>query len=155
MVKPQPYIEIRQEKPELGGGWDWGGKDVREGLLQPGMWLVGFGQGGVEPDVMGLGPSGAGLCLGTAAGCRNIFIRPQAFLLIPFARGRGLAGWRHPWLWHQARLWECLLGGASGKEPACQCRRHNRHRFDPCVWKISWRRTWQPTPVFLPRESHG
>ena len=46
-------------------------------------------------DVMGLGPSGAGLCLGTAAGCRNIFIRPQAFLLIPFARGRGLVGWRH------------------------------------------------------------
>lgn len=36
MVKPQPYIEIRQEKSELGG-WDWGGKDVREGLLQPGM----------------------------------------------------------------------------------------------------------------------
>ena len=22
-------------------------------------------------------------------------------------------------------------GGASGKEPACQCRRHKRHRFDP------------------------
>ena len=23
------------------------------------------------------------------------------------------------------------------------------------VWKISWRRKWQPTPVFLPGESHG
>ena len=22
-------------------------------------------------------------------------------------------------------------GGASGKEPACQCRRRKRHRFDP------------------------
>ena len=22
-------------------------------------------------------------------------------------------------------------------------------------WKIPWRRTWQPTPVFLPGESHG
>ena len=22
------------------------------------------------------------------------------------------------------------------KEPACQCRRHKRHRFDPWVWKI-------------------
>ena len=43
-------------------------------------------------------------------------------------------------------------GGASGKEPACQCR---RHRFDPWVGKISWRRKWQPTPVFLPGESHG
>jgi len=30
-----------------------------------------------------------------------------------------------------------------------------RHRFSLWVWKISWRRAWQPTPVFLPRESHG
>ena len=44
-------------------------------------------------------------------------------------------------------------GGASGKEPACQCRRHKRHRFDPWVRKILWRRDWQHTPVFLPRES--
>ena len=27
--------------------------------------------------------------------------------------------------------------------------------FDPWVRKIPWRRTWQPTPVFLPGESHG
>ena len=44
-------------------------------------------------------------------------------------------------------------GGTSGKEPACQCRRHKRHRFDPWVGKIPWRRAWQPTPVFLPEES--
>ena len=25
-----------------------------------------------------------------------------------------------------------------------------RHEFDPSVEKIRWRRTWQPTPVFLP-----
>ena len=46
-------------------------------------------------------------------------------------------------------------GGARGKEPACQCRRHRRCRFDPWVGKIPWRRKWQPTPVFLPRKSHG
>ena len=46
-------------------------------------------------------------------------------------------------------------GGASGKEPACQCRRHKRRRFSPWVGKIPWRRRWQPTPVFLPGESHG
>ena len=46
-------------------------------------------------------------------------------------------------------------GGTSGKEPTCQCRRHKRHRFDPWVGKIPWRRAWQPTPVFLPGESHG
>ena len=27
--------------------------------------------------------------------------------------------------------------------------------FDPWVRKISWRRAWQLTPVFLPGESHG
>ena len=27
--------------------------------------------------------------------------------------------------------------------------------FDPWVGKIPWRREWQPTPIFLPRESHG
>ena len=44
---------------------------------------------------------------------------------------------------------------ASGKEPTCQCRRHKRGRFNPWVRKIPWRRTWQPTPVVLPGESHG
>ena len=43
-------------------------------------------------------------------------------------------------------------GGASGKEPTCQCRRRG---FDSWVRKIPWRRAWQPTPVFLPGESHG
>ena len=40
----------------------------------------------------------------------------------------------------------------SGKEYTCQCR---RHRFDPWVGKIQWRRKWQPIPVFLPEELHG
>ena len=29
-----------------------------------------------------------------------------------------------------------------------------RLRFDPWIRKIPWRREWQPTPVFLPGESH-
>ena len=32
---------------------------------------------------------------------------------------------------------------------------HRRHGFNPWVGKLSWRRKWQPTPVFLPGESHG
>ena len=44
-------------------------------------------------------------------------------------------------------------GGTSGKEPTCQCKRHKGHRFNPWDGKISWRRSWQPTPVFLPGES--
>ena len=43
----------------------------------------------------------------------------------------------------------------SGKESTCQGRRLKRCRFDPWVSKISWRRKWQPTPVFLPGKSHG
>ena len=46
-------------------------------------------------------------------------------------------------------------GSASGKEPACKCRRQKRHGFEPWVRKSPWRRAWQPTPVFLPWESHG
>ena len=46
-------------------------------------------------------------------------------------------------------------GGPSGKELTCQCRRCKRHRFSPWVRKIPWRRAQQPTPVFLPGESHG
>ena len=46
-------------------------------------------------------------------------------------------------------------GGTSGKEPTCQCRRHERHRFDLWVRKIPWRRMWQPASVYSPGEPHG
>ena len=56
-------------------------------------------------------------------------------------------------------MYWCLFGGvpggASGKEPACKCKRLKRCRFDPRIGKIPWRRAWQPTPVFLPAESLG
>ena len=42
----------------------------------------------------------------------------------------------------------------SGKEFAWQCRRHKRCRFNSWDGKIPWRRGWQLTPLFLPRESH-
>ena len=40
----------------------------------------------------------------------------------------------------------------SGKEPACQCR---KHRFNPWVRKVPCRWKWQPTPLFLPVKTHG
>ena len=40
----------------------------------------------------------------------------------------------------------------SSQSICLQCRRPG---FYPCVRKIPWRRKWQPTPVFLPGESHG
>ena len=45
-----------------------------------------------------------------------------------------------------------LPWGLSGKELACECR---KHRFIPLVGKIHWRRKRQPAPVFLPEKSHG
>ena len=56
--------------------------------------------------------------------------------------------WGFTWEWD-------FPGNTSGEEPACQCRRCKRCRFDPRVGKIPWRRAWQPTPVFLSGESHG
>ena len=47
-----------------------------------------------------------------------------------------------PWWFNDKRI--CL-----------QCRRHRRLGFSPWVGEIPWRRAWQPTPVFLPGESHG
>ena len=49
----------------------------------------------------------------------------------------------------------CFPGGASDKEPACQCIRCKRYGFNPWVGKIPWIRKWQPTPVFFPGEFHG
>ena len=49
--------------------------------------------------------------------------------------------------------WECIWislppvtfpGGASDKEPACQCRRRERHEFNPWVRKVFWRMAWVP-----------
>ena len=60
-------------------------------------------------------------------------------------------------------LFKLYLGGGrgapleqwlSGKEATCQCR-SRRHMFNPWAWKISWRRKWQLTPVFLPEKSYG
>ena len=42
-----------------------------------------------------------------------------------------------------------LPGGSDGKE------QHKRPGFNPWIRKISWRREWQPTPVFLAGEFHG
>ena len=35
------------------------------------------------------------------------------------------------------------------------CQQCSRPGFNPWVGKIPWRKEWQPTPVFLPGESHG
>ena len=46
-------------------------------------------------------------------------------------------------------------GGANSKEPALANAGDVRRRFDFWVGKAPWRRSWQPTPVFSPREWTG
>ena len=51
-------------------------------------------------------------------------------------------------------IYNGLPGSASGKEPACQCRRLKKCGFSLWIGKIPWSRAWQPTLVFLPEKSH-
>ena len=49
----------------------------------------------------------------------------------------------------------CIPQWLSGKESACSTRAPGDAGSIPGWGKIPWRRAWQPTPVFLPGESHG
>ena len=62
------------------------------------------------------------------------------------------------WMDGQKEVYPLNMGfpsGASGEESTCRYRRCGRGSFDPWVGKTPWRRAWQPTPGFLPGESHG
>ena len=51
----------------------------------------------------------------------------------------------------QKRYWILALKeGHSDNQSPCQCRRHRRQGFNLWARKIPCRRTWLPTPVFLP-----
>ena len=89
-----------------------------------------------------------------------------------------MAGWHH-WLDGREFEWTPGVGDGQGglvccnswgrkdsdtterlnwtelREPACQCRKCKRRKFNPCVRKIPWRGKLQPALVFLPGEFHG
>ena len=48
-----------------------------------------------------------------------------------------------------------IFGAGNGTPLQYSCLQCGRPGFDPWVGKIPWRRSWQPTPVLLPGESHG
>ena len=74
---------------------------------------------------------------------------PQSFLSMQMVAGTG----KFEKLWLKAcGLIDQPKMMLSSKESACQCRRPG---MDPWVGKIPWKRKWQPTPAFLPGESHG
>ena len=41
------------------------------------------------------------------------------------------------------------------KNPLANAGNIKRLGLDTLIGKIPWRRVWQPTPIFLPGESHG
>ena len=53
-----------------------------------------------------------------------------------------------------SRMYIISIFSSSDKNPTCQCRRCKRGGRDPWVGEIPWRKKRQPTPVFLPEESH-
>ena len=50
---------------------------------------------------------------------------------------------------------EWFPGGTSGKELPANAGDVRDAGSIPGLGKIPWRRAWQPSPVFLPGESHG
>ena len=70
--------------------------------------------------------------------------------------------------WHTAHMhiYMGFLGGGSGKEPACQCRRRKRYRLEPWVGRspggmqathsgiLAWRISWTQKPVGYSPQGH-
>ena len=52
-------------------------------------------------------------------------------------------------------IWVGLPGWLSDKESAFSAEDTGACAFNPWVRRILWRRKWEPTPLFLPGESHG
>ena len=68
-----------------------------------------------------------------------------SFSISPSNEYSGLISFRVDWfdlLTVQGTLKSLLAGGASGKEPTCQCRRCKTQGFNSWVRKMPWRRTW-------------
>ena len=72
----------------------------------------------------------------------DLFLKYQSFAAILW----------NPFFWIQSKIACGLPTWFSGKESACQYRRHG---FNPWVEKIPWRRKWQPPLVFLLEKPHG
>ena len=80
------------------------------------------------------------LCYGTVTPiCTSVFTWPSFLCVCLFSSYRNT---------HHIESGSTLVqydfvGGTCGEEPACQCSRHKRCRFESWVRKIPWRSVWQ------------
>ena len=49
----------------------------------------------------------------------------------------------------------CDLGASLVAEMVRICLQCRRSKINPWIGKVTWKREWQSTPVFLPGEFHG
>ena len=73
---------------------------------------------------------------------------------LPQRRGGALGGDDSETMWWVLST-VSFAGGSDGSRRYRICPRCRRHRFNPWVGKIPWRREWQPVPVFLPGKFHA
>ena len=121
------------------------------------------GTSGKEPPANARNRRNAGLIPGLGRSPGGGHGTPLQYSCLENPMDRG--AWRlqsigsQSWTWlsdfHLQPLLQGYPGSTDCKEVTCQCRRHKRLGFNPRVGKIPWRRAWQPTPEFLPGESHG
>ena len=64
-----------------------------------------------------------------------------------------LSHWGSPILYTAVYMWSILV--AQWQRVCLQYRRCRRRGLSPWVRQIPWRRTWRPTPAFLPGQLHG
>ena len=96
-------------------------------LHHPGMWIL-VPLPGIKPMPPAVEARTSSPNLWTTRGFPMLFLLQGTHLIMGLSR----------WL--------------NGKESACL---HMRYGFYPWVGKISWRRKWQSTSVFLLGKSHG
>ena len=104
-----------------------------------------------------------------AAGDLGLILGREDPLENEMATHSSILAWRIPWMEEPGRLqsmgsqsetdWATSLYTKNMGFPGCSDGRvylqNGRPGFDPCIGKIPWKGEWQPTPVFLPGESHG
>ena len=147
--------------PSVSGD-GWGGKapGYREGGCDPLCgWRMGWGQCQVQVWVLfwvNHSPCTAP-CPGARVGSAPC-ARPDVFLSVPGIFPVAVRWGSTPRFTEEE---ETSHKGSRGlprwlsiKDPPAS-RNCRRLGFDPWVTEIPWRREWQPTPVFLPGESHG